>query len=460
MLLVTATCRGAPGGAGTDGRGEPPGVAASQGEVTPDTGVARELPQRGSAAIPVIPGAEGPGMGTPAGRGGAVVRVTTLADGGPGSLRAALDRRGPRTIVFDVGGTIALRDNLSIAHPFVTLAGQTAPAPGITLRGATLMIRTHDVLVQHVRIRVGDDPAGPPPAVRDGIRVRGDSQVGGIVIDHVSVSWAIDELFSIYDSRGVTVRHSIFAHALHRSRHPEGPHSKGMLLAEGAHDVALIGNLLAHNVDRNPAIKGNTSVTITGNVVYNWGNGKAIPVWDSRSGPTGLPTLAAVQGNVFIAGPDTPRRARALGVDSSVAPGSRVYLADNAWEGALAAGPDPWSIAEVDPLDFPVRTTTAPVWLPARPRPSAEVEAWVLAQVGARPAERDHVDLQIVRDVRARGGRVIDRPDDAGDGPEAASTRHPLTLPDRPSADDDGDGYTNLEEWLHARAAAVESIPR
>src|SRR5690606_6707929 len=120
---------------------------------------------------PVLPGLTGFGITTPAGRGGEVLRVTNLNASGPGSLRAAIETPGPRVIVFEVSGTISLTKNLYVREPFVTIAGQTAPSPGITIRGAGLFVLTHDVLVQHLRIRPGDALDGPRMDNRDAVAI-------------------------------------------------------------------------------------------------------------------------------------------------------------------------------------------------------------------------------------------------------------------------------------------------
>lgn len=453
--LALAQCRGAPQREGTEAGPDGPSTPAMAASVPPASspgGAAGITPPRDS--LPVVPGIEGTGTATRAGRGGRVIRVINLNDAGPGSLRAALGADGPRTVIFDVGGTITLGSRLVVERPFLTLAGQTAPSPGVTLRGAGLVIATHDVLVQHLRIRVGDDPSGPRPGSRDGLLVFGDTTLHGIVIDHVSVSWGIDELFTIYRSRGVTVRSSIFGEGLERSLHPEGPHSKGVFIAEGSRDFTFVGNLVAHNRDRNPGIKGNTSSIIVNNLIYNWGNGKAIPIWDSRSDPTHQPVLASIIGNVFIPGSDTPGRALCLEVYGTVDPRSRVYLHDNRCRDIRG---DAWAIAEIEGLPSEVRMRQPPIWTALTLRPSAAVEAWVLANAGARPTDRDAVDERIIASVRNRMGRIIDSPRDVGGWPAADTlTSRRLALPAAPAADDDGDGYTNLEEWLHRLAAEVE----
>jgi hypothetical protein len=230
-----------------------------------------------SDELPVFPGAQGFGSATRAGRGGEVVRVTTLAARGPGSLREALLRQGARTIIFDVAGVITTREHLEIRDPFVTVAGQTAPAPGITIHGAGLTITTHDVLVQHLHVRPGGDKDGPNFGSRDAIEIRGDAQgsldVFNVVIDHCSMSWGTDETMSTWyrGVRDVTVSHSIIAETLDDAGHPQGDHSKGLLVGDHTRRFSILRNLLIHNDDRNPHVKGDASALFVNNLVYNYG---------------------------------------------------------------------------------------------------------------------------------------------------------------------------------------------
>src|SRR3989344_3574158 len=113
-------------------------------------------PVSAQANLPVFPGAQGFGTNTIAGRGGQIIKVTNLNDTGPGSLRAAVEASGPRIVVFEVSGTITLSRDVSIANPYITIAGQTAPSPGITLKNFGISPSTHDILIQHIRVRVGD----------------------------------------------------------------------------------------------------------------------------------------------------------------------------------------------------------------------------------------------------------------------------------------------------------------
>jgi len=216
-----------------------------------------------ASALPVIPGAAGFGTDTPAGRGGYVIRVTNLNESGPGSLKACVDATGARVCVFDVSGTINLTAELEIGSPNVTVAGQTAPSPGITLRGAGLVISASDVLVQHIRVRVGDAQAGPPPDNRDALKVEAplSRTISNVVVDHCSFSWSIDEVASIWaGAHDVSFLNNIFAEPLNDSIHPNGaggvePHGYGPIFGPpdgNVTNISLVGSLLAHQVDRNP----------------------------------------------------------------------------------------------------------------------------------------------------------------------------------------------------------------
>jgi hypothetical protein len=400
-----------------------------------------------ASSVPVLPGIEGFGINTPAGRGGQVIRVTTLEDNEslPGSLRHALyrtDITGPRVIVFEVGGTIQLSRVLQVKYPYVTIAGQTAPPPGITLAGDALMIATHDVLVQHLHIRTGDR-GGSTSRVRNvlmGLGSHDGSQEAyNIVIDHCSLSWGTDEMVqlwypNVYD---VTVRNCIISEGLYDSIHPEGVHSFGFLIGDHSERIAVINNLLAHNGRRNPGIFGDTSSITVNNVIYNWISG-GIHINDfNENGPI----LASVVGNVLIPGANTPDWSSPIKLEHGYLPeGTQIYLSDN-----VAVGRD-----GVVGGDTSKVVDTPPIWPDSLTvRPSGEVKDWVLANAGARPWDRDPVDERIISDVQNGTGQVINSQDDVGGWPNLTPTSHTLDLPDRPNDDDDGDGYTNLEEWLH-----------
>lgn len=396
-----------------------------------------------SGQLVVFPGAQGYGVTTPAGRRGAVIRVTSLAADGPGTLREALSTPGARTVIFEIAGLITVREPLVIAEPFVTVAGQTAPAPGITITGAGLVILTHDVLVQHLRVRVGDALDGPDPGGRDGLSITGAADgsldVHGVVIDHCSFTWAIDEGASTWHPgvHDVTLRRSIFAENLSHSIHPKGEHSKGLLIGDHSKRVAVVGNLFAHNVMRNPILKGDVSAVVVNNVIYNPGS-QAIHLDDPEgSGPT----LATIVGNVLKAGPDTNRFMPLVDALGYVKSTSEIYLHDNysGWPLISRTVFQPWVIKTLEAgyASAPVRVE------PLTIHPADEVVDVVLADVGPRQAEADAgdgADARIVADVRRGSGAILDSPSQVGGLPVLPRVLRPLTLPPDPDGDADADG--------------------
>ena len=230
------------------------------------------------AQIPAFPGAEGFGSFTPGGRGGKIIEVTNLNPTGKGSFRSACEASGPRIIIFRTGGTISLIKNIRIKNPYVTIAGQTAPGDGICIKGAAIIIETHDVILRGLRIRIGDDISGPNPENRDGIGIENKNNPPyNIIIDHCSISWAVDENVSVwYATHDITFQWCIISEALNKSIHPKGSHSMGMLFGapEGSvnrpKNISIHHNLFAHNQDRNPKIAGANFCEIINNVIYNF----------------------------------------------------------------------------------------------------------------------------------------------------------------------------------------------
>ena len=395
----------------------------------------------------ILPGVSGFGLDTRAGNGGQVIRVTNLDAGGPGSLRAALEAEGPRIVVFEVGGVIDLNcKSLSIKKPFLTIAGQTAPSPGITIIRGPMYISTHDVLVQHIRVRPGD--AGRPK--RSGWEPDGISTSGGnaynIVIDHCSISWAVDENLSASGARTegpdatshrITFSNCIIAEGLDSSSHKKGRHSNGSLIHDFCQDIAVIGNLYAHNVARNPYFKAHATGAIVNNVIYNPG-GAAIQLnfpaseWRKAKMKPRNPRVSIV-GNVLIHGRDT-RKGLAL-----VARKGDAYMEDNI---ALdrEGKPAPLASGKITKLE------EKPAWPKGlRAAPASSVVDHVLKHAGARPKDRDAVDKRIVQGVRDRTGQIIDSQDEVGGYPESKMTTRQLDVPDR-----------DLAAWLRGMAAQVE----
>lgn len=430
------------------------------------TAVVSGMASLAQGAVPVIPGGSTHGITTPAGRGGTVYRVTNLNDSGEGSLRACVNASGPRVCVFEVSGVIRLSGDLVLRNPNITIAGQTAPSPGIMLRGAGLFVRTSHVLVQHLRVRPGDDPQGSSPGNRDGLMISGppEAPIKNIVIDHCSFSWSVDEVASAWQQwDNVSLTNNIFAEPLDDSIHPEGPHGFGVIIGPVDGSITLAGNLMSGNRSRNPLTNA-TRTVIVNNVIYNWSNNAT-----ELQSQKGAATHNSVVGNVYIRGPLTGSREPILiRADKTRLPsGSKVFLADNHAEGVTS---DPWSIAvpvfgsinlsgfkSNSPVAWPAGFTTLPT--------SGDVtKNHVLKYVGARPADRDPVDERIVNEVRTRTGGTVNcvAPNgtarcnkNAGGWPKYAENRRALELPANPN-EVTASGYSNLELWLHEMAAEVE----
>lgn len=239
----------------------------------------------GAAADKAFPGALGWGAATPGGRGGKILRVTNLNADGPGSFKEAVEAKGPRIVVFEVGGVIDMaRKVIDIREPFLTIAGQTAPSPGITLIKTGINIRTHDVIVRHIRIRTGADGA----AKRSGWDPDAINMVAAhrVIVDHCTMSWAIDENMSASGPRfkgnsidewrantshDITFAYNLAAEGLADASHPKGEHSKGSLVHDNVTNILFFGNIWAHNVERNPLFKGGVRGSVVNNLIYNPG---------------------------------------------------------------------------------------------------------------------------------------------------------------------------------------------
>jgi hypothetical protein len=431
--------------------------------------------------LPVFPGATGYGTTTPAGRGGRVIEVTSLADSGPGTLRDALNEPGPRTIVFRVGGTITLQAGVDVLEPFLTVAGQTAPGGGVMINGAGLSILTHDVLLQHLRIRPGAiSPINPED--NDAVTVLGYLGSGyNVVVDHVSMSWSEDEVFSTYaGAHDVTLSWSLVAEPLRLSRHQKGAHSAGVLFTDGARCATMHHTLVAHAGFRNPLLQGLGRFDVVENVLYDWGE-LATEVRD-----LGAVSQVNLVGNVYRPGPSSQTAWRQVNVGVghpvnqlikpeslySTATHPRLFAFENFGPARPDATTDEWSIASwsfgTEDLPDDYRSPT-PFETPAVPRILGSVVDAVLAGTGATLPERDAVDARVVTEVVTGGGRIIDHVEEVGgfptlapgtpppdadhDGmPDTWENAHGLNPadPSDGAADRNGDGYTNLEEYLHS----------
>ena len=364
-----------------------------------------------------------PTVATPEGGvAGRVLRVTTLAADGEGSLRRALQAEGPRLVVFEVGGVIDLAGRtLVVRNPHLTLAGQTAPEPGITLIRGGLVVETHDVVVQHLAVRPGD--SGPPGQewAPDAMGVRGAS-AHHILFEHCSATWAIDENLSTSgpadtEERGrtshdITFRNCLIAEGLSNATHPKGEHSKGTLVHDGVRDVRIEGCVYAHNRERNPRLKGGTTATVEDSVMYNWGSG-CVGIGARGNQKVLTPAVVTLAGNVAIAGPDTRSRTFVKGLD----PGGRALLGDNL---VLSAKGEALTMADAN-------VVVEKVPIVSDPRAAAER---ALRSAGSRPAKRDPIDARIVQSVIRGDGRIIDSQSEVGGYPKFKATSRTLQVPE------------------------------
>jgi len=383
-----------------------------------------------------FPGAQGSAAHTPGGRGGKILRVTTLAADGPGSFAEALATPGPRIVVFEVGGVIDLgMKELRITEPFLTIAGQTAPQPGITFIKGGLTIATHDVVVRHIRMRPGD--GGKPKFSGDIDAITTVRGAYDVIVDHCSLTWATDENLSASStrffgedekawmdaaSRRITYSNNIVAEGLANATHKKGEHSKGSLIHDHVNDVLIVGNLYAHNYERNPLFKGGARGQVLNNLIYDPGQ-RAVHynlIAEEWLGHPYSRGQVIARGNVMRAGISTEDVAFfEVGGSGDV----DVYFEDNLAVDRIG-----------NPLPQQGRYTTTPIHVDAMKRapalpfgvsllPSSKVQDAVIANAGARPWDRDDVDRRILADAIEGRGRIIDSQEQVGGYPVQKETR-------------------------------------
>jgi pectate lyase len=454
-------------------------------QALPAPGQVPPLPPRLPEGIPAFPGAWGGGMFTTGGRGGRVIAVTNLNDSGPGSLRAAVDERGPRMVVFRVAGIIWLESNLNINQPDITIAGQSAPGDGVCVANHSLNINTHNVILRHLRVRRGRPEGG------QGSDNIGGNPVGQIIVDHCSASWGMDENLSLYrymkptpsgtdvklPTMNLTVQWSISSEALNAGGHAFGG-------TWGGQDSTFHHNLFACNTARNPSIGMSGEFDFRNNVIFNWRH-RTMDGGDETS-------LINVINNYYKAGPASNEDMRStiarIEQRNMYSPGNRWLSGD--WYPATRGRPGKWYVAGNIVEGFP--EVTANNWRGMRgPEELARVntpfEGWpvmqqtaqeafesVLAKAGATRPRRDAVDKRVVETVRTgkviTANGIVNDPKEVGGYPEYAFSPGDVPVdsdgdgmpddwekarklnPNDPadgSADADKDGYPNVEEFLN-----------
>jgi len=418
---------------------------------------------RAADPVPAFPGAEGYGAWATGGRGGRVIAVTNLADSGPGSLREALEEsREPRIVVFHVSGYIDLKDRIRLSHGNVTVAGQSAPGGGICLRRHGLALSgARNVILRHLRIRPGDETGEEMDALTG-------ENCENVIIDHCSLSWATDETLTMYRNKNTTVQWCNISESLFRSAHSKGAHGYGGIW--GGSRATWHHNLLAHHSSRNPRFaRGESPIDYRNNLIYNWG-------FNSAYG--GEESSVNLVANCYVPGPATNKPDRIL---EAAAEKSKWFIEDNLVVGSPGLDRDNWQGGVQEPWtdERGLRLLKS---LPAAyltTETAEQAHDSVLEEAGATLPARDAHDARVLLEVRSRSARfgksydgggngIIDTPADAGgwptleageappdkdgDGmPDTWETTHKLNPAD-PSdgpADEDEDGYTNVEEYLN-----------
>ena len=439
-----------------------------------------------------FPGAEGGGMYATGGRGGKVIHVTNLNDSGAGSLRAALGEKGARTVVFDVAGIIELQSRIQIKEGNLTVAGQTAPGGGICLKNYTVNVDADNVVIRFVHFRLGDE--GPNA---------GDSEDciwgryhTGIVLDHCSMSWSIDECASFYANEYFTMQWCILTESMNDSAHSKGAHGYGGIW--GGKDASFHHNLLANHHSRNPRIdhpeiypkSGGTfdwskrgNVDLRNLVVYNWGDNSSYGGEGGtfnfvncyyKPGPDSKDRYYFVDAYSVYSSSKTDYGYPSLYLSGNIHTGHDDISSDNTVHGVYfheassynlpsgyAFATSPYAVAGAGEAAY---TTTH----------TAEQALQQVLAYGGDVLHRDSVDERAVDGVKKNTGKIINTPVEVGGWPSySASDSEIANLKDTdgdgmPDAFEDkfgldkasaADGsavgldkygrYTNLEMYLH-----------
>jgi hypothetical protein len=455
----------------------------------PSPGDTDEAPVQVIEEAFAFPGAEGFGRNATGGRGGKVLFVTNLNDAGAGSLRAAIQTSGKRYILFKVSGTITLKSSLTIQSGDVTIAGQSAPGDGITIRDYPVTINADNVIIRYLRFRMGD------AAMQEGDAL-GARFHKNIIVDHCSMSWSTDECVSIYANENTTLQWCIISESLRNSVHDKGAHGYGGIW--GGKNASFHHNLIAHHDSRNPRLGEEAGkafaltdlVDLRNNVIYNWGNNSAYG---------GEAMNVNIVNCYYKPGPSTSKTERIVSIDKNKNEGTEVYdmwgkfyVDGNVLATSERATADNWTygvfnqfhgsygtVSESDKLAMKL-ASPLPINGNVTTHSAAVAYDRVLAYGGASYA-RDAVDLRIVDNV-AKGAfsfpgsngstnGIIDTQADVGGWPELESLPSPTDssgdgIPDDwqiekkldPLANvaighDLSSGYDNIEVYLNSLVA-------
>lgn len=355
-----------------------------------------------------FPGAEGFGRYTTGGRGGKVYAVTKLTDdGSEGTLRYALNQKGPRYIIFKTGGTIYLESPLKIKEGNVTIAGQTAPGDGITVANYETFVGADNVIIRYMRFRMGDQKNFEGDAL-------GARFIKNLIVDHCSMSWSTDETVSIYNNENTTLQWCVIAESLRNSAHQKGAHGYGGIA--GGKFASFHHNIYAHHDSRNPRLGeyAGSKFALTdltdfrNNVIYNWGH-------NNIYGGEGM--NVNIVNNYYKPGPATRTKERIVAIDKNEKPESEVYniwgkyyISGNLIEGNPEVSKDNWTegvFAQIKPsYDLTDKEKNEikinqPHNIQNNIKTQSPEEAYSrILQIGGASLVRDAVDLHVLKDVR------------------------------------------------------------
>lgn len=397
------------------------------------------------AADPLIafPGAEGYGRFAKGGRGGDVYHVTNLNDSGEGSLRDALKTKKadtPRTVVFDVGGTIKLKKELRIENVSgLTLAGQTAPGGGIAVRDHGIDFRKcSDVIVRYMRFRLGDETKTSEDVLNFGPE---EGTCRDVILDHVTATWGIDGIMDVYAAERFTMQWCLFGEALNDSTHyKKEPHAMLMSFRKIKGGISIHHNLLFSSRDRHPTLGGH--LDFRNNVIYNWEGACNLGI--------GRFNLIA---NYWRPGPNTDFKRDPFPISPKVeeSDGTTGFLSGNVFEWKPEWNTDNYAavqwgvrggkyLGDVTKEKFAQSSEVIPE--SERPTTQSAEEAYklVLAKAGASQP-RDAADLRVIAGIENRTHRRIDSQKEVGGWPKLESGPAPK--------DSDGDGMS--DEWEKAQ---------
>ncbi|MDN3670635.1 pectate lyase [Echinicola jeungdonensis] len=425
-----------------------------------------------------FPGAEGFGQFASGGRGGKVYYVTKLTDdGSQGTLRYGVEKFGARTIVFNVGGTIELQSKLNISNGDLTIAGQSAPGGGITLRNYPVTVDADNIIIRYLRFRMGDT------AQQEGDALGGRFHKN-IIVDHCSMSWSTDECVSFYANENFTLQWCIIAESLRNSVHDKGAHGYGGIW--GGKYASFHHNLLAHHDSRNPRLGEEAGkafaltdlVDLRNNVIYNWGNNSAYG---------GEAMNVNIVNCYYKPGPASPsgsKRNRIMSIDKNKNEGTEVYdiwgkffIDGNTVDGSAQTSEDNWtygvfnqfhhSYGEVSQEEKDAIKQEEPHDIEDNVSTHTAEKAYdlVLAYAGAS-LKRDAIDERILNNVmngnyshegsNGSTNGIIDTQSDVGGWPELDSGE-PVTDTDKDGIPDTWEDNNDLDPNNADDASKVKS---